>query len=498
MYWLGMKQTEAVEIAMIAMILEVAEEGQSMLLWFEKMEYVFHISNCIIACQIKFATCTLLGSALTWWNFHIKKVGHDAAYEMLWKIVKKMMTAKYCPRSEIKKLEIEIWNLKVKGTDIAKVTRKPDKNEHENEKEYGYCKNHKKRAKTGQKRTRERKEYTRSGILSSKVKQSQLWSTHCLHTRNSYFSNNSSVTIPRRQNKRRAPNVVEPELRTIIEVAPMADNRTMEELPQAPMEGYGEAIVIPKINADHFEIKTNLLQMEMLRAFPHHGFTELTQNDTFYNGLNENDQDSLNAAAGGNLLSKTTREALPVIENKSKVRYSRNKPNVSRMNTNSSDFFQNQASTSGTLSSNTISNPKGEMKAITTHSGVAYEGPSIPTNPSPKKVVKRETEEITDKEQTNFQGSTAHIQPLVVPISEPDVSKTLPKPNIPYPSRLNDQKLREKATNQMEKFFQIFQDLHFDINFVDALLLMPKFASTVKSLLANKDKMFELAKILLN
>ncbi|GJW61643.1 hypothetical protein Tco_0110978 [Tanacetum coccineum] len=74
-------------------------------------------------------------------------------------------------------------------------------------------------------------------------------------------------------------------------------------------------------------------------------------------------------------------------------------------------FFQNQASTSGTLSSNTIPNPKGEMKAITTRSGVAYERPSIPTNPSPKKVVERETEETTDMEQINFQGSTAHIQP---------------------------------------------------------------------------------------
>nr|GEX10882.1 reverse transcriptase domain-containing protein [Tanacetum cinerariifolium] len=75
--------------------------------------------------------------------------------------------------------------------------------------------------------------------------------------------------------------------------------------------------------------------------------------------------------------------------------------------------------------------------------------------------------------------------------------KTSPKPNISYPSRLNDQKLREKAMNQMEKFFQIFPDLHFDISFADALLLMPKFASTIKSLLANKNKLFELAKILL-
>ncbi|GJU61395.1 reverse transcriptase domain-containing protein [Tanacetum coccineum] len=234
-----------------------------------------------------------------------------------------------------------------------------------------------------------------------------------MRTRNSNFPNNSNVTIPRRRNKGRAPNIVEPELRTIV--APMAE-RTMEELLRAPTEGYGEAIVLPEINADHFEIKTNLLQLvqanpfhgyerenphahinsfkritstlrfrdvpndviklmmfpyslegnarlwyekeppnsiltwedlvtkfmwrhgtfkEMLRACPHHGFTELTQVDTFYNGLNDNDQDSLNAAAGGNLLSKTTREALNIIENKSKVRYSRNKPNASRMNTTS-------------------------------------------------------------------------------------------------------------------------------------------------------------------
>nr|GEX85084.1 reverse transcriptase domain-containing protein [Tanacetum cinerariifolium] len=160
-----------------------------------------------------------------------------------------------------------------------------------------------------------------------------------------------------------------------------------------------------------------------------------------------------------------------------------------------SAFFQNQSSTSGTLPSSTILNSKGKMKAITTRSGVAYEGSSIPT---PKKVVERETEETMDKEQTNFQGSTTHIQPPITLILEPDVPKTLPKPSIPYPSRLKDQKLREKATNQMEKFFQIFQDFHFDISFADALLLMPKFASTIKSLLTKKDKLFELAKIPLN
>ncbi|GJZ66597.1 hypothetical protein Tco_0623293, partial [Tanacetum coccineum] len=71
----------------------------------------------------KFATYTLLGSALTWRNFYVKTVGHDAAYGMPWKILKKMMTAKYCPRNEINKLEIEIWNMKVKGTDVESFTQ---------------------------------------------------------------------------------------------------------------------------------------------------------------------------------------------------------------------------------------------------------------------------------------------------------------------------------------------------------------------------------------
>ncbi|GKA57702.1 reverse transcriptase domain-containing protein [Tanacetum coccineum] len=178
-------------------------------------------------------------------------------------------------------------------------------------------------------------------------------------------------------------------------------------------------------------------------------------------------------------------------------------------------LFQNQTSTSGTLPSNTIPNPKGEMKAITTRSGIAYERPSIPTNHSPKKVVERETEETTDKEQTNFQGSTAQIPPPVIPISipkpdvpktlpkttpipEPDIPKNLPKPNIPYPSRRDDQKSCDKASNQIEKIFQIFQDLRFDISFADALLLMTRFDPTIKSLLMNKEKLLELAKITLN
>ncbi|GKD16055.1 reverse transcriptase domain-containing protein, partial [Tanacetum coccineum] len=87
--------------------------------WFERMETVFRISNCTVENQIKFPTCTFLGSALTWWNSHVRTVGYDVAYAMTWTTLKNMMTDKYCPRGEIKKLEIEMWNLKVKGTDVV-------------------------------------------------------------------------------------------------------------------------------------------------------------------------------------------------------------------------------------------------------------------------------------------------------------------------------------------------------------------------------------------
>nr|GEU65079.1 reverse transcriptase domain-containing protein [Tanacetum cinerariifolium] len=329
----------------------------------------------------------------------------------------------------------------------------------------------------------------------------------------------------------------------------MAD-RTMEELLQAPTEGYGEAIIIPEILAENFEIKTNLLQLvqtnkfhgferdnphthisnfkrmtltlkyrdvpndaiklilfsyslegaariwyekeppksvstwddlvnkfvnqffppsktthlkneisrftqifeetfveawerfkEMLRACPHHRFSELTQIDTFYNGLNEQDQDSLNAAGDTNSRENKTDDRndkladqisnLVEIVHKQVIT-----PTMVKAVKKSCVIYggahayydciatdSNQSSVcaaTGTLLSNNVPNPKGEMKAVTTRSGLAYEGPSIPTNSTPKKV-------------------------------EPDVLKTQPKPNIPYPSRLNDQKLCEKDMNQMEK-----------------------------------------------
>ncbi|GKA86578.1 reverse transcriptase domain-containing protein, partial [Tanacetum coccineum] len=178
-----------------------------------------------------------------------------------------------------------------------------------------------------------------------------------------------------------------------------------------------------------------------------------------------------------------------------------------KMNTASS-------SGSGILPSNTVTNPREDLKGITTRSGVAYKGPTIPTTTSSStKVVERETDVTKDTVPPTNNGSTEDVQPLLVqvktqvPISKPVVTpveapisapKPNPKPSIPYPFRLKDQKLCEKANNQMEKFYQIFQDLRFDISFADALILMPKFASTIKSLLTNKEKLFELAKTPLN
>ncbi|GJS44934.1 hypothetical protein Tco_0595055 [Tanacetum coccineum] len=73
-----------------------------------------------------------------------------------------------------------------------------------------------------------------------------------------------------------------------------------------------------------------------------------------------------------------------------------------------------------------------------------------------------------------------------------------PKPSIPYPSRRNDERRLEKANDQIEKFYEIFKDLSFEISLTDALILMPKFASTLKALIRNKEKLSEMARTPLN
>ncbi|GKE57865.1 hypothetical protein Tco_1497050, partial [Tanacetum coccineum] len=153
-------------------------------------------------------------------------------------------------------------------------------------------------------------------------------------------------------------------------------------------------------------------------------------------------------------------------------------------------FFQmNTASSSGSgsLPNNTVANPRGDLKPITTRSGISYDGPLIPPTLSPlPKVVEREPEVTKD----TVQPSNENIQPPVVqtqaPIYEPVVSPKL-KPSIPYPSRANKQTLHEKDNNLASKVVEIFGELHFELSFADALLHMLKFASMFKSLLNNKE-----------
>nr|GFD07034.1 reverse transcriptase domain-containing protein [Tanacetum cinerariifolium] len=104
--------------------------------------------------------------------------------------------------------------------------------------------------------------------------------------------------------------------------------------------------------------------------------------------------------------------------------------------------------------------------------------------------------------KTTSPQSTTHVQPLVTqsetPVFEPivaPVSMSMPnlKPSIPYPSRRDDERHREQANEQIEKFYEIFKDMSFEISFTDALILMPKFASTLKALIGNKEKLSELA-----
>ncbi|GKC35004.1 hypothetical protein Tco_1047388 [Tanacetum coccineum] len=359
----------------------------------------------------------------------------------------------------------------------------------------------------------------------------------------------------------------------------MADNRTMAELLQAPTEGYEDAIVIPEINAN-FELKHGLINLVQNKQFFGHDkedphahiryFNKITSTmrfpdvpstsiklmlfpfsleDTFYNALNANDQDSLNSAAGGNFLDKMPRECLKIIE-KNCTDFDGNvyqdniqeyvsqaaAANFNQGNTNSrppmvvnqirppgqvyqpptsqppvyqaqpyqapspqmqgvskTDFenyvkandailrnmqnqgqgLQNQmtnltemlskfvnsntasSSSSGSLPSNTITNPKEDLKGITTRSGVVYQGPTIPTTSSPK-VVERRTEVTKDMFFPTNNGITEDIQPPVIPVenqnpvSEPvdaPVSAPMPnpKPSIPYPSRQNDEKPFERT-----------------------------------------------------
>ncbi|GJV11081.1 reverse transcriptase domain-containing protein [Tanacetum coccineum] len=202
----------------------------------------------------------------------------------------------------------------------------------------------------------------------------------------------------------------------------MADTRTMAQLLQAPTEGYEDAILIPEIVANNFKREGEG------GACPHNGFSELHQLATFYNCF-------------GTFLIK-----------------------IHELRSSAKAVV---AQGSGTLPGNTVTNPREDLKGITTRSGVAYQGPPIPTS----SVVKPIPEVTKDQ-----------VHPSCSQIS------------LPYPSRRDNEKSRNQANEQIDKFYEIFKEMSFEISFTDALVLMPKFASTLRTLLGNKEKLTEVAR----
>nr|GEW22972.1 reverse transcriptase domain-containing protein [Tanacetum cinerariifolium] len=280
----------------------------------------------------------------------------------------------------------------------------------------------------------------------------------------------------------------------------MADNRIMAQLLQAPTVGSEGAIFFPPSKTTNLRNEITRFQQrfdesfskawdrfnDLFRACPHHRFSELHQLDTFYNALNVNDEDSLNSAAGGNFLDKMPSYCLKIIKSKLKVRQTQANVGVAKVNSSSS---------TPAISSD-VAELKDMVRAL------------LPAETFIKTTSKRSgtlpgTEVTKDQVQTSSSQSTEPVQPPVTqsetPIFEPvvaPVSALMPnlKPSIPYPSRRDNERRCDQANEQIEKFYEIFKDMSFEISFTNALILMPKFASTLKALIGNKEKLSEMAR----
>ncbi|GJU31958.1 hypothetical protein Tco_1175547 [Tanacetum coccineum] len=251
----------------------------------------------------------------------------------------------------------------------------------------------------------------------------------------------------------------------------MADNRTMAQMLQAPIEGYEDAIVVPPINANNFELKQPLINLVQSNKFtgrqdPHNHlrfFNKVTS--TFRHPEVPNTSIKLLLfpfSLDGEAQDWLDKEPPRSILTWDDLFHAK----LSHQPTFKFKYFTKQY----------IPNPRNEAKAITTRSGVSYDGPPIPPP-----VVEKE-KQTKDKE----------------PIEEPSFVANKAKPNLPYPSRLNKQKIHEKDDIHSLKFMEIFRNLHFEISFADALIHMPNFASMFKKMLNNKDKLIELTKTPLN
>ncbi|GKC86256.1 hypothetical protein Tco_1141973 [Tanacetum coccineum] len=342
-------------------------------------------------------------------------------------------------------------------------------------------------------------------------------------------------------------DLVEPIDNQAPTVVMMADNRTMAQLLEAPTEGYKDAIVVPVITTDKFELKHGV---NFSIAKTPEGYEEaidvprsprqfkLKHGIAYSWGNNYNQGQIYQPPVNQPPVHQAPPYQAPAQQTQGMSKddsqnYVKANDAVMRNMQNQNQNLQNQMTNltdmlSKFVNSNTAStfqvqghfpfeipftNSKEELKGKLPPEAVCLsKDPRFLRNyllHLPPTVVERETEVTKDTVPPTNNGSIKDVQPPIVqvqpqvPNSEPVVApvstpKPKPKPSIPYPYRLNDQKIREKANNQIEKFYQIFQDSHFDISLADALILMPKFASTLKSLISNKEKLFELARTPLN
>nr|GEX50932.1 reverse transcriptase domain-containing protein [Tanacetum cinerariifolium] len=271
---------------------------------------------------------------------------------------------------------------------------------------------------------------------------------------NPTYSTNSN---PKGRNRRRSKQRVE---KSNLEehfppVVTMTDQCTMAQLLQAPTEGYEDVIVVPAITVGNFELKHGAARIWLEKEPPR---SILTWDDLVSKLINQFFPPSKTTSLGNE--SPISNNGLMKLSVKVEIDLKIFFEPVHIMFVNSNTA---STSSSGTLPSNTIANPKSDLKAITTRSGVSYDGPQI----SPP-VVKNEPEATKDTVNPTNNGNIEDVQPQAVqpkPVtSKPAIalisaSKHNPKTLIPYPSRRNDERNHEKANNQIEKFYQIFKDM---------------------------------------
>nr|GEU29100.1 reverse transcriptase domain-containing protein [Tanacetum cinerariifolium] len=364
----------------------------------------------------------------------------------------------------------------------------------------------------------------------------------------------------KRRNRRRSKPRVKPFSLKETPVVRMADQRTMAELLRAPTEGYVEAIVVPPIPAEHFKLKHSLINTDLLRACPHHGFTELHQLYTFYNGLNPSNQDSLNFAAGGNLLEQSAHDVLKIIKNKSKVRNSRNKPIVSQVkasNVNSSEIASVVASAvtsamTAMFKQQQLTPAPAFVKAVeescVTCGGAhsyrqcpATDGNTFSVEPpnefsSYKKIIEtsiramqnqitnfkaemkneihslmqNQINSVKNELRKDMSNQTNELRNMMASFFQKNTASTSGSGSLPNNTIANPRGDLKAITTQSgvlydgphipppfllsPKWWNGYpRKLYFDHSFADALLHMPKFALMFKSLLNNKKKLFDLA-----